>query len=110
MFELLMPDGGRVSVDYGSTANIAPGRHLAIRMFPAGNGEHELAEHARAGALLTAREREVLGMIAMGMGSSWLASELGVSTSTAETHVRHCPEKLGARNRSHAIALALRAW
>jgi DNA-binding CsgD family transcriptional regulator len=25
-----------------------------------------------------------------------------------ETHVRHCLEKLGARNRAHAIALGLR--
>ncbi len=44
-------------------------------------------------------------MVAMGMGSSWIAAELGVSPSTVETHVRHCLDKLGARNRANAIAL-----
>ena len=108
-FELLMRDGGRVSVDYSATANIEPHRHLAVWMFPPGNDEHELTDHAPADALLTPREREVLGMIAMGMGSSWIAAELGLSTSTVETHVRHTLLKLGARNRSHAIVLGLRA-
>jgi DNA-binding CsgD family transcriptional regulator len=58
--------------------------------------------------LLTRREREILGMVAMGRGSTWIASDLGVSVSTVETHVRHCLDKLGARNRTHAIALGLR--
>ena len=34
---------------------------------------------------------------------------LGVTTATVDTHVRHCLEKLGARNRAYAIALGLRA-
>ena len=63
----------------------------------------------RAQAVLTEREREVLGMVAMGMSSSWIAAALGVAPSTVETHVRHCPDNLGARNRAHAIALGLRA-
>lgn len=46
-------------------------------------------------------------MIAMGRGTSWIASELDVAASTVETHVRHCLEKLGARNRAHAIALGV---
>ena len=56
---------------------------------------------------LTGREREVRTMIAMGRGTSWIAAELGISSSTVETHVRHCLEKLGARNRAHAIARGL---
>jgi DNA-binding CsgD family transcriptional regulator len=58
--------------------------------------------------LLTDREREVLNLVAMGMGSTWIASALNVSNSTVETHVRHCLSKLGARNRAHAIALGVR--
>jgi DNA-binding CsgD family transcriptional regulator len=42
------------------------------------------------------------------MGSTWIAPALGVSSSTVETHVRHCLRKLGARNRAHAIALGVR--
>lgn len=108
-FELHMPDGGRVRVDYSATANIQPGRHLSILMFPAGEDPADIDEPAAAEMLLTQREREVLGMVAMGMGSAWIASALGVSSSTVETHVRHCLEKLGARNRAHAIALGLRS-
>jgi DNA-binding NarL/FixJ family response regulator len=47
-------------------------------------------------------------MVAMGMGSTGIASALGLSTHTVETHVRHCLAKLVARNRAHAIALGLR--
>ncbi len=63
-FELLMPDGPRLEVEYSATAHIEPGRHLSIFLFP---------------------------------------------PSDVETHVRHCLEKLGARNRAHAIALGLRS-
>ena len=107
-FELLMPDGPRVRVEYSATANIEPGRHLSIFLFPPGNREHRSHGRSPGRGLLTEREREVLGMVAMGMGSSWIAAELGVSRSTVETHVRHCLDKLGARNRANAIALGLR--
>ncbi len=108
-FELLMPDGPTVRVDYSATANLAPGRHLSILMFPASDTEHRPPDPSAARTLLTEREREVLGMVAMGMGSSWIAAALVVSRSTVETHVRHCLDKLGARNRAHAIALGLRS-
>ena len=106
-FELLMPDGPRLEIEYSATANVQPGRHLSILMFPPARREHRPPGHGPPPSLLTAREREVLGMVAMGMGSSWIAHELGVSASTVETHVRHCLDKLGARNRAHAIALGL---
>jgi PAS domain S-box-containing protein len=108
-FELLMPDGPTVLVDYSATANIEPGRHLSILVFPAGSTDRRPSDASRPDVLLTVREREVLGMVAMGMGSSWIAAALGISSSTVETHVRHCLDKLGARNRTHAIALGLRS-
>jgi DNA-binding CsgD family transcriptional regulator len=108
-FELLMPDGPKVRVEYSATANIESGRHLSIFLFPPGGRERRPREIPSTRALLTQREREVLGMVAMGMGSSWIAATLAVSPSTVETHVRHCLDKLGARNRAHAIALGLRA-
>jgi PAS domain S-box-containing protein len=105
-FELMMPDGARLEVEYSATANVEPGLHLSILMFPPGGvGRHARPAEARQG--LTDREREVLGMVAGGWGSSWIAAELGVSSSTVETHVRHVLEKLGARNRAHAISLGL---
>jgi DNA-binding CsgD family transcriptional regulator len=107
-FELQMPDGPRLAVEYSATANVAPGRHLAILMFPTGgDGEAAPARHSTP-ELLTDRERQVLNLVAMGMGSTSIASALSVSTHTVETHVRHCLAKLGARNRAHAIALGVR--
>ncbi|MBV9606900.1 MAG: PAS and helix-turn-helix domain-containing protein [Solirubrobacterales bacterium] len=106
-FELMMPDGARLEVEYSATANVEPGLHLSILMFPPGGvgGRAEPAEAHETG--LTERERQVLGMVAEGRGTAWIAAELGVSNSTVETHVRHVLEKLGARNRAHAISLGL---
>ena len=104
--ELAMPDGALVEVEYSATANIQPGRHLAVWMFPPGLFE-DLEEQTPLQRRLTAREREVLGMVAMGMGSSWIAATLGVASSTVDNHVRNCLQKLGARNRAHAIVLGL---
>jgi DNA-binding CsgD family transcriptional regulator len=105
-FELLMPDGGRVEVEYSATTNVEPGLHLSVLMFPPG-GPGRAFESSEPRQTLTEREREVLGMVAGGRGTSWIAAELNVSTSTVETHVRHVLEKLGARNRAHAISLGL---
>jgi DNA-binding CsgD family transcriptional regulator len=105
--ELAMPDGVLVEVDYSSRAHIEPGRHLAIWMFPPGVFEDPDREQPRTHRVLTPREREVLGMVAMGMGSTWIAATLGVAPSTVDNHMRSCLEKLGARNRAHAIVLGL---
>jgi DNA-binding CsgD family transcriptional regulator len=108
-FGLMMPDGARLRVDYSATANVEPARHLSILMFPPATPDRRQSQLPERGALLTRREREVLGMVAMGRGSLGIAAELGVSASTVETHVRHCMDKLGARNRAHAIALGLQS-
>ena len=108
-FDLQMPDGPLLAVEYSATAHIEPGRHLSILMFPPPSGDvEEDGGRQPSSELLTDREREVLNLVAMGMGSTWIASTLGVSSSTVETHVRHCLQKLGARNRAHAIALGFR--
>ena len=104
-----MPDGPRLQVEYSATANVEPGRHLSILMFPPIDKDRQSGQHTGRRAVLTDREREVLRMVAMGRGSSWIAAELGVSAATVETHVRNFLDKLGARNRAHAIALGLQA-
>lgn len=106
-FELLMPDGPRMRVDYSATAEIAAGRHLSILLIPRAVPERGAADPSRASRRLTEREREVLALVAMGKASSAIAVALVVSPSTVETHVRHCLDKLGASNRAHAIALGL---
>lgn len=61
----------------------------------------------RAGDDLTERERAVLGLVARGEPTRRIASQLGISAQTVETHIRSGMRKLGARTRTEAAALAL---
>ena len=56
---------------------------------------------------LSAREREVLGLLAEGMSGAAIADQLVLSPETVRTHVRNAMDKLGASTRSQAVALAL---
>ena len=55
---------------------------------------------------LTAREREVLKMMAAGLDNYDIADKLGIGYGTVRSHVRGVLEKLGARSRLQAVVLA----
>jgi len=55
---------------------------------------------------LTDRELEVLGLLAVGMANQEIAKELVVALETAKKHVSHILGKLGAANRTQAVARA----
>ena len=59
-------------------------------------------------AQLTAREQQCLEFVASGLSDAQIAQKLAISWSTAHYHVEHARRKLGAHNRAHAVALALR--
>jgi DNA-binding NarL/FixJ family response regulator len=57
---------------------------------------------------LTARELEVLRLVAAGNRNQDVAERLRISEETAKVHVKHILEKLGARDRTEAVTIALR--
>jgi DNA-binding NarL/FixJ family response regulator len=61
-----------------------------------------------SGPQLSAREREVLGLLADGLAVAQIARRLYISESTAKTHISKLYEKLGAGNRAQALMTALR--
>lgn len=95
--------GQEADLRYGAVARVAPGRHLSIFLVEEGNG-HVARERV---CVLTAREGEVLGLVAQGFTTREIAERLVVSPTTVDSHIRSAMDRLGARNRVHAVALAL---
>jgi DNA-binding NarL/FixJ family response regulator len=58
--------------------------------------------------ILTAREREILQLLAGGLANTDVAEKLFISQETVKSHVRHILTKLEADTRTHAVAIALR--
>jgi LuxR family maltose regulon positive regulatory protein len=58
---------------------------------------------------LTQRERQVLELLALGYSNGAMAEKLFLSDSTVRTHLRSINAKMGARSRTHAVALARQA-
>jgi DNA-binding NarL/FixJ family response regulator len=57
---------------------------------------------------LTARQREILQMLADGMQTEAVARRLGLSTETVRTHTKRILAKLHADTRTQAVAIAIR--
>jgi DNA-binding NarL/FixJ family response regulator len=57
---------------------------------------------------ITRRQRQILQLLANGGSTTAAARDLGLSEETVKTHTRNALARLGARNRTHAVAIALR--
>jgi DNA-binding NarL/FixJ family response regulator len=57
---------------------------------------------------LTRRQREILQLLADGGSTVAAARELGLSEETIKTHTKNALARLEARNRTHAVAIAIR--
>ena len=58
---------------------------------------------------LSIREREVLLYVMEGFSNREIASQLFVSAETIKSHMSTILSKLGARDRTHAVVLAMRS-
>lgn len=67
----------------------------------------QIAEHM-SDESLTVREIEVLQQVASGKRNRDIADRLFISEETVKVHVKHVMEKLGARDRTAAVAIAVR--
>lgn len=57
---------------------------------------------------LTRRQREILQLLANGESTTFAARELDLSEETVKTHMKYALARLGAKNRTHAVAIAVR--
>jgi PAS domain S-box-containing protein len=117
-FELSSESAEAAEVHISVTANVLAGRHLLIlsatgvQGAEAGPAQQEAPKEENSGARFgrggpTAREREVLALLAAGATDEQIAEMLELSPATVQTHVRNAKAKLGARTRAQAVALAL---
>ena len=90
----------------GSTPSIPTDRSVA-------DLAHALASGIEVGppasGPLTAREREILGLVAKGLAGKQVASLLGISAKTVEHHKTRIYGKLGVANQAAAVAVAGRS-
>ena len=88
---------------------LAGGSYLpveALQETAAGNGA---SVEKSFETLLTARERQVLTLLATGASNKEIARELSLAEVTIKLHVRQILRKIDARNRSEAASMAVRA-
>ena len=80
---------------------MAPGPNRWLRLDGSGS---DLSEEPVEG--LTARETEVLELIAQGLANREIARRLFVSEATVKTHINNLFTKLHLRDRAHAMRFA----
>ena len=80
--------------------------HAGKKRVPPDVAAH-LAEHF-SDEVLTGREIDVLGHIAGGNRNRDIAERLFISEETVKVHIKHIMEKLGASDRTQAVAIAVR--
>jgi DNA-binding NarL/FixJ family response regulator len=72
---------------------------------PDGVNNGRMSNNGQAG--LSAREKEVLTLVASGASNKEIASHCSVSSTTVKAHLRRILEKLEVKNRAQAAALAV---
>jgi DNA-binding NarL/FixJ family response regulator len=97
--------------EVGSASDVPPGVDAIVMAGPGAEGGGPADPRDGDAAVaepLTARETQVLGLMAEGLPNKAIAGALGISDQTVKFHVASITAKLGATNRTDAVRLALR--
>ena len=86
-------------------ALINPGRYLSRRVIAALLAQSD--SDGPAARVLSERGVDVLTRLAAGLSDAQIAESLFLSPATVHTHILNLRRKLGARNRTHAVVLAI---
>ena len=101
--------GAGAPVGTGARANAVPGTRFNAGALPA-PVDRAAAERSAAGraalAALTARETDVLRLVATGLSNGEIAERLVVSEGTVKTHLNRSMAKLNLSSRAQAVVLA----
>lgn len=100
-----------VGKDAPSSEVIAAAKHAAVspRTFTcAGLGDAMMRKMSSTTPQLKEREREVLDLLAAGLGVSQISGRIYMSESATKSHITKIYEKLGAANRAQALVAAMR--
>ena len=102
---------GAIRIAHAGEALLSPAatKGLIARFLAQGGGlaaEQEAPAYSERLAALTAREREVLVLVAGGHSNDEIAERLDVSPLTVKTHVNRTMAKLGARDRAQLVVTA----
>ena len=97
---LLRADGEVALVGSGEDADLVVSERVVSTAAP--------AAAVQAGAALTARELDVLRLVARGLSNKEIAADLGITTHTVKYHVAAVLEKLDVRSRTEAVSLGVR--
>jgi DNA-binding NarL/FixJ family response regulator len=108
LMDLRMPDISGIDAIRAIRSEFPAARtvHAGKRHIPAEIAK-SIAEHAADDAL-TDREIDVLQGVGAGRSNKQIASQLGIAEGTVKAHMKSILPKLGARDRTHAVMIAVK--
>ena len=107
---LVCADGSIVTVQFAGHTEVATGQRLVLFVVLSTSrwGRHSRREpETGTDEALSARENEIVRLVAAGQTGPEIADHLHISHATVRTHVRNAMAKVGARSRAHLVAKAL---
>lgn len=107
---LVRANGSSVTVEYEVRPVLVGPVHLVLWVLHPRNATRPVPHRlgtARSG-FLSPRELEILQLMADGCDNEEIAQRLVISKETVKSHVRRTLQKLNARSRTHAVAIAFR--